>query len=380
MSNRIWLSPPHMDGNELKYVHEAFEQNWIAPIGPNVDKFELELQKFLNQNVEVVALNTGTAALHMSLIMLGIKEGDEVLCQTFTFCASANPIVYVKATPIFIDSEADTWNMCPKALEEAIIERSRLGKKPKAIMIVHLYGMPAKMDEILAVANRYEIPVIEDAAEALGSSYKDQACGTFGLMSVLSFNGNKIITTGCGGALICRSPKEKDRIIFLSTQARDQAVHYQHSEIGYNYRLSNVSAGIGRGQLEIIDDRIKSRRRNHQFYQNLFENFPGIEVLTEPDERFFSNNWLTAITIDPEIAGFNRNDLLDALKTENIESRPVWKPLHLQPVFADYPYYGTDVAESIFNIGLCLPSGSNLSESDLERIQNVFISLGKVKV
>lgn len=374
MKDKIWLSSPHMGGNELKYIHEAFDQNWVAPLGPNVNNFEEDLKKYLKQDVEVAALSAGTAALHLALIILGVKSGDEVICQTFTFSATANPITYVGATPIFVDSEPETWNMCPKALETAINDRITKGKKPKAIIVVHLYGMPAKLNEITEIANRYEIPLIEDAAEALGSTFKGQKCGTFGEMSILSFNGNKIITTSGGGALVCKTKEQKDKAVFLSTQARDNAPHYQHSEIGYNYRMSNISAGIGRGQMKVLNDRIEARRKNHQFYLNLFENFEGVTVFNEPNSDYFSNHWLSAIVIDEEKAGFNREQLRLALDQENIESRPLWKPMHLQPIFESAPYFGGNVAEELFKNGLCLPSGSNLNEEDLERIKNVILS------
>lgn len=374
MNAKIWLSSPHMGGTELDYIHEAFEQNWVAPLGPNVNSFEDDLKTYLNENVEVAALSAGTAALHLALIILGVKYDDEVICQSFTFSASANPITYVGAKPVFVDSEPETWNMCPKALETAINDRITKGKKPKAIIVVHLYGMPAKLNEITEIANRYEIPLIEDAAEALGSTFKGQKCGTFGEMSILSFNGNKIITTSGGGALVCKTKEQKDEAVFLSTQARDNAPHYQHSEIGYNYRMSNISAGIGRGQMKVLNDRIEARRKNHQFYLNLFENFEGVTVFNEPNSDYFSNHWLSAIVIDEEKAGFNREQLRLALDQENIESRPLWKPMHLQPIFESAPYFGGNVAEELFKNGLCLPSGSNLNEEDLERIKNVILS------
>lgn len=370
MKSKIWLSSPHMGGHELNYIHEAFDQNWVAPLGPNVNGFEADLEAFLKQDVQVAALSAGTAALHIGLINLGVKPGDEVICQTMTFSASANPIAYLGAKPVFVDSETETWNMCPVALEDAIKSRMlATGKKPKAIIPVHLYGMPAKMDEIMAVANKYEIPVLEDAAEGLGSTFKGQQCGTFGEMAALSFNGNKIITTSGGGALVCSTKEEKEHTVFLSTQARDNAPHYQHSYIGYNYRMSNISAGIGRGQMEVLNDRIAARRANNKFYQELFATIGGVTVFVEPTEDFFSNHWLSCITIDEKVAGKNREQLRLALLEENIETRPLWKPMHLQPVFADAPYYGANkVAEQLFDCGLCLPSGSNLSDEDRTRI------------
>ncbi|WP_155756485.1 DegT/DnrJ/EryC1/StrS family aminotransferase [Riemerella anatipestifer] len=375
MNTKIWLSSPHMGGNEQKYINEAFAENWVAPLGPNVNQFEESIKTYLGQSVDVAALSAGTAALHLALIILGVKMGDEVICQSMTFSASANPIAYQGATPVFIDSEKETWNMCPLALEDAIKERLSKGKKPKAIIVVHLYGMPAKMDELMAVASKYEIPIIEDAAEALGSSYKGQKCGTFGEMSILSFNGNKIITTSGGGALLCQTSAQKEKAVFLSTQARDNAPHYQHSEIGYNYRMSNICAGIGCGQMEVLDERISQRRANHQFYIDLFKNIEGVEVFTEPSEDYFSNHWLSAIVIDPQKAGFSREDLRLKFLEDNIESRPLWKPMHLQPVFAEAPYYGGRVAEQLFENGLCLPSGSNLTDADRQRISEVVYKL-----
>ncbi|WP_343563060.1 DegT/DnrJ/EryC1/StrS family aminotransferase [Sphingobacterium sp.] len=369
MSDKIWLSSPHMGGNELKYIHEAFENNWVAPLGPNVNGFEDDLEKFLNSDVQIAALSAGTAALHLALIECGVGYGDEVICQSMTFSASANPIAYQGAVPVFVDSEIETWNMCPRALREAIKDRFAKGKKPKAIIVVHLYGMPAKMDEILAVAKEFDIPVIEDAAEALGSSYKGRHCGTFGRFGVLSFNGNKIITTSGGGALVCHNREDKDKAVFLSTQARDNAPHYQHSHIGYNYRMSNICAGIGRGQMEVLTNRIEARRAMTKFYLELFESIDGVKVFTEPNSDFYSNHWLAAIIVDERITGISREDLRLALLEDNIESRPLWKPMHLQPIFANTPYYGTNIAEMLFDKGLCLPSGSNLTESERERIR-----------
>lgn len=358
-----------MGGNEQKYVNEAFATNWVAPLGPNVNGFESDLEQFLGQGVQVAALSSGTAALHLGLINLGVEAGDEVICQTMTFSASANPIAYLGAKPVFVDSEKQTWNMCPVALEEAIKARTiATGKKPKAIIPVHLYGMPAQMDAIMEVANRYEIPVLEDAAEGLGSTYKGQQCGTFGTMAGLSFNGNKIITTSGGGALVCNTKEQKDHTVFLSTQARDNAPHYQHSHIGYNYRMSNILAGVGRGQMEVLNDRIAARRANHMFYQELFASIEGVTVFSEPSTDYFSNHWLSCITIDEAICGKNREQLRLALLEEEIETRPLWKPMHKQPIFEDAPYYGGTVAEELFEIGLCLPSGSNMTAEERERI------------
>jgi dTDP-4-amino-4,6-dideoxygalactose transaminase len=371
MQNKIWLSPPHMSGNELSYIEDALQKNWVTSQGENIDEFEKSLSVSLKYNVKVCALHSATSAIHVALLMLGVSLNDEVLTSTFSFCASANPITYCGATPIFIDSEKETWNMCPTALEKAIQDRISKGKRPKAIIVVHLYGMPAKMDEITAVAEKYEISVIEDAAEALGSTYKSRACGTFGRFGILSFNGNKIITTSGGGALVCHTQEDKDKAVFLSTQARDNAAHYQHSHIGYNYRMSNIVAGIGRGQMEVLNERVEARRKMHDFYVDVFKDIEGVEVFSEPNEDYYSNHWLSAIVIDEKIARKNREDLRLAFLEDNIESRPLWKPMHLQPVFADAPYYGTNVAEKLFDDGLCLPSGSNLSDDDRLRIENV---------
>lgn len=377
MSNpKIWLSSPHMGGSEQKFVQQAFDTNWVAPLGPNVTGFETDLEQYLNQDIHVAALSSGTAAIHLALVLLDVKQGDEVICQSMTFSASANPIVYQGALPVFVDSEPETWNMCPNALEEAIKDRIAKGKKPKAIIAVHLYGMPFKVDEITAIANRYEIPLLEDSAEALGSSYKGRKCGTFGNISILSFNGNKIITTSGGGAMVCKTKHQKDKTVFLSTQARDNAPHYQHSEIGYNYRMSNICAGIGRGQMEVLDNHVTLRRKMHQFYVDLFQDCEGITVFSEPSDDFFSNHWLTAIQIDPvKSNGVTSETLRLALEKETIESRPLWKPMHLQPVFSSAPYYGTTVSETLFANGLCLPSGSNLTENDRNRIRSVIQSL-----
>lgn len=375
MKSRVWLSSPHMGGNELKYINEAFDANWIAPLGPNVDGFEKDLEKFLNEKVKVAALSSGTAALHLALVECNVGYGDEVICQSMTFSASANPIVYLGATPVFIDSEKDTWNMCPVALKEAIDDRIAKGKKPKAIIVVNLYGMPAKMDEILSIAREYNIPLIEDAAESLGSQYKEKACGTFGHFGILSFNGNKIITTSGGGALVCHSQEDKDKIVFLSTQARDEAPHYQHSHIGYNYRMSNISAGIGRGQMEVLKERVEGRRKMHDFYSEVCKKIEGVELLSEPNSDFYSNHWLSVITIDGAKTSKSREDLRLAFLEDNIESRPIWKPMHLQPVFEEAPYYGGKVAETLFENSLCLPSGSNLSDEERERIEKVMIEV-----
>ncbi|PWV56521.1 dTDP-4-amino-4,6-dideoxygalactose transaminase [Chitinophaga sp. S165] len=371
VNTKIWLSSPHMGSKELTYVQEAFETNWIAPLGPHVDGFERDLALYTGAG-HVAALSSGTAALHLALILLGVERGDEVICQSMTFSASANPIAYQGAVPVFVDSEEDTWNMDPALLEEAIKDRLAKGKKPKAIIPVHLYGMPAKMDEILAIAATYDIPVVEDAAEALGSFYKDKACGTFGQLGILSFNGNKIITTSGGGALVGNDESLIKKARFLATQARDAAPHYQHSHVGYNYRMSNVCAGIGRGQMEVLNERVQQRRNNYEYYFNQLNELPGISFVKEP-EGYYSNRWLTTILINPaESNGVTREEIRIALEKENIESRPLWKPMHMQPVFEGTPSYTNGVSEKLFDEGLCLPSGSNLTKHDLDRVVNVF--------
>ena len=367
MNPKIWLSSPHMGTAEFNFVKEAFDTNWIAPLGPHVNGFEHDLEAFTGAKY-AAALSSGTAALHLALVMLGVQAGDEVICQSFTFSATANPIVYLGAIPVFIDSEPETWNMCPDLLEQAIKDRIAKGKKPKAIVPVHLYGMPAKIDQIMAIAARYEIPVIEDAAEALGSTLNGKAAGTFGLMGVLSFNGNKIITTSGGGALISDSEEFIIQARFLATQARDAAPHYQHSQIGYNYRMSNVCAGIGRGQMEVLADRVNQRRKVYDTYLQYLSGFSPIEFLPEP-EGYFSNRWLTTVLVNPENNnGVTCETLRLSLEMENIESRPLWKPMHLQPVFENYPSYVNGQSEVFFNKGLCLPSGSNLSQDDLGKV------------
>ncbi|WP_411895046.1 DegT/DnrJ/EryC1/StrS family aminotransferase [Winogradskyella sp. A2] len=364
MNTKIWLSSPHMSGKEQYYVKEAFDTNWVAPLGPNVNGFENDLKQYLDQNIYVAALVSGTAALHLGLILLGVEKDDEVICQSKTFSASANPIVYLGATPIFIDSEKDTWNMCPEQLEIAIKDRISKGKKPKAIVAVHLYGMPYKVDDIRQIANKYDIPILEDSAESLGSTYKNQKCGTFGDLAILSFNGNKIITTSGGGALVTNTKILKEKAVFLSTQARDNAPHYQHSEIGYNYRMSNIVAGIGRGQMTILDSHVNKRRSNHEFYKEVLSQISEIRFLEEPTEMF-SNRWLTCIQLPSYKI---REELREFLLKDNIESRPVWKPMHLQPIFKDTPSYINGISEDLFNKGLCLPSGSNLTENELNRV------------
>jgi len=370
--SRIYISSPHMGGFEQKYVQEAFDTNWIGPEGLNLNGFEHDLEDYLDQNSFVGALSSGTAAIHLGLILLGVKAGDEVICQSMTFSASANPILYQGAIPIFIDSEPETWNLCPLALEEAIVDRISKGKKPKAIIAVHLYGVPYKVDEIRIVADKYGIPILEDAAEALGSSYRGQKCGTFGDIGVLSFNGNKIITTSGGGAIVTHSAALKEKALFYATQSRDNAPHYQHSEIGYNYRMSNICAGIGRGQMEVLDDHVALRRAMHDFYVDLFQDIDTVTVFSVPNADYFANYWLSAIVLEPNsVKEIDRESLRLAFEDANIECRPLWKPMHLQPIFEKYPYYGGTVAETLFENGLCLPSGSNLSDEERLRISEV---------
>ena len=374
MKKRILLSLAHMGGKEQDFIQEAFDTNWVVPLGPNVNGFEEDLEKYIGEGKQVVALSAGTAAIHLGLLQLGVGYGDEVICQSFTFAASANPIKYQGATPVFVDSERDTWNMDPVLLEKAILDRKeKTGKYPKAIIPVHLYGMPAKMDKIMAIANKYDIPVLEDAAEALGSNFQGQECGTFGHYAALSFNGNKIITTSGGGALICSTEAEAKRAMFFATQAREDAPHYQHEHIGYNYRLSNISAGIGRGQMLVLDEHIARRREIHALYTRLLADVQGITVMQNPSEVYDSNFWLSCILVDPKLAGQTREDIRLRLAEENIESRPLWKPMHLQPVFADAPAYVNGVSEDLFNQGLCLPSGSLLSDEDIQRVVEVVL-------
>lgn len=376
--SKIWLSSPHMGGNEQKFVNEAFDSNWVAPLGPNVNGLEQDLENYLGNGAHVGALSSGTAAIHLGLILLGVKAGDEVLCQSMTFSASANPILYLGATPVFIDSETETWNLCPVALEEAIIDRIAKGKKPKAIIAVHLYGVPYQIEAIKAISDKYDIPVLEDSAEALGSSYKGKKCGTLGDIGVLSFNGNKIITTSGGGAIVTKSKELKDKAVFFATQSRDNAPHYQHSEIGYNYRMSNICAGIGRGQMEVLDAHVQLRREMHDFYVDLFKDIEAVTVFTASNTDYFANYWLSAVLIEPNAElGINREALRLVFETANIESRPLWKPMHLQPVFENYPYYGSNVAENLFENGLCLPSGSNLTDEERVRIKKVVFDFFK---
>lgn len=361
-----------MGGNELKYVDDAYTTNWVAPLGPNVDAFEQDIQSYTGSD-HCAALSSGTAALHLALILAGVGIGDYVICQSMTFSASANPIAYLGARPVFIDSESDTWNMDPDLLETAILDLAKKGVKAKAIIPVHLYGMPANLKQIIDIGKNYDIPIIEDAAESLGSTFGSKATGTFGLMGILSFNGNKIITTSGGGALISDDLKVIQKARFLATQARDEAPHYQHSTIGYNYRLSNILAGIGRGQMEVLSERVAQRRNINQWYRSFLSGIEGVQFQSEPNNNYFSNFWLTAITINPRLGGVNRENIRKKLQAVNIESRPLWKPMHLQPVFSDALYYGNSVSDRLFDQGLCLPSGSNLTEVDKHRIRIAII-------
>lgn len=368
--DKIWLSSPHLCGKEIVYIQEALDTNWVAPVGKNIDVFEQDLEHYLGKN-HVTALVSGTAALHLGLVLLGIKAGDYVICQSMTFAASAFPILYQNATPVFVDSELDTWNLCPKALLEAIEDCISKGNKPKAIITVHLYGMPYKVNEIRAIADQFDIPILEDSAEAMGSTFEGKKCGTFGDVSVLSFNGNKIITTSGGGAIVTKTKILQQKALFLATQSRDEAHHYQHSELGFNYRMSNICAGIGRAQLEVLNNRKDLRREMHDFYVDLFENINGVRVMSEPNNSYHSNFWLTTILIKPEEANRKTSeDLRVFLNQYNIESRPLWKPMHLQPIFENHPYFGQNIAENLFRNGLCLPSGSNLSKTEKNRIKN----------
>ncbi|WP_417290881.1 DegT/DnrJ/EryC1/StrS family aminotransferase [Corallibacter sp.] len=364
LNSKIWLSAPHMSGHEQEFINEAFDTNWIAPLGPNVNGFEKDIENYLNENVHAAALSSGTAAIHLALKLLNIKQGDIVLCQTKTFVASVNPVIYLGATPIFIDSEKDTWNMCPEMLEKAINDCIKNGKKPKAIVAINLYGMPYKVEDIQNISIKYNIPVVEDSAEALGSSYFNKKCGTFGDLSIISFNGNKIITTSGGGALITKNKITKDKAIYLATQAKDDGIEYSHTVIGHNYRMSNILAGIGRGQMKVIDERIKSRRYNYEYYQKHLGDIKEITFLQEP-EGFFSNRWLTCVVFKTSSI---RNDIMSLLNQDNIEARPSWKPMHLQPVFKSHPKYLNGVSEDLYNKGLCLPSGSNLTKNELNRV------------
>lgn len=377
-NQRIYLSLSQQSGFEQEYVQKALVTNWITSGGPNVDDFENVIENYLDANSFVTALNSGTSAIHLALILLGVKVNDEVICQSMTFSASANPILYQGAIPVFIDSEKETWNICPENLEIAIKDRIKKGKKPKAIIAVHLYGNPYKVDEIHAIADRYQIPIIEDSAEALGSTFKGKKCGTFGTFGILSFNGNKIITTSSGGALTTDSRELKEKAIFYATQSKDNAAHYQHSEIGYNYRMSNICAGIGLGQIKILNEAIAKRRENHEFYKDAFSDIENVELFEVLNEDYFSSYWLNTILIEPNAQkNISSQGLRLMFEKQNIETRPVWKPMHLQPIFEKYPYYGNKVAEDLFNKGLCLPSGSNLSVEDKNRIKEVIFNFFK---
>lgn len=369
MQERIYLCLAHMSGQEMKFIKEAFDTNWVVPLGPNVNGFESDLEQFVGQDKKVAALASGTSAIHLALVQLGVKAGDEVICQSFTFAASANPVVYQGATPVFVDSERDSWNMDPNLLEDAIKDRiAKTGRKPKAIIPVYLYGMPAQIDAIMEIANRYEIPVIEDAAEGFGSRFKGQVCGTFGHFGIMSFNGNKMITTSGGGALICPDEETKRRILFYATQAREPFPYYQHEQIGYNYRMSNICAGIGRGQMTIVDEHIRHHQHVCQRYVELLKDVEGIDVHVNPTPDHDSNYWLNTITIDPEKTGTDYESVRQYLETKNIETRPLWKPMHLQPVYKDAPAYVNGTAESLFNIGLCLPSGPYVTDEHVALI------------
>ncbi|QXJ38654.1 Putative pyridoxal phosphate-dependent aminotransferase EpsN [Parageobacillus caldoxylosilyticus] len=373
--SRIFLSPPHMSGNEQKYINEAFETNWIAPLGPNVDAFEKELAKYVGSK-GAAAVSSGTAAIHLALRLLDVQQGDKVFCSSLTFIASANPILYQGAEPVFIDSEPDTWNMSPVALERAMEEAKKEGKLPKAVVVVNLYGQSAKMDEILAICNHYQVPVVEDAAESLGSTYKGKKSGTFGKFGIYSFNGNKIITTSGGGMLVSDDVEALQKARFLATQARDPAPHYQHSQMGYNYRMSNIVAGIGRAQLEVLDERVKARRAIFDRYVQALGDIEGVQFMPEL-EGTMSNRWLTTLTIDRQALGVTPMDIINALAEENIEARPVWKPLHLQPVFNGVTYYpheeGWSVSDELFANGICLPSGSSMTVEEQNRVIDVFV-------
>ncbi len=374
MNTRIWLSPPDMSGGEEKYIREAFATNWIAPLGPNVDQFEQALSGFL-EGYPVAVLSSGTAAIHLALILLGVGKGDEVITSDFTFSATVNPVRYQGATPVFVDSEMQSWNMDPNLLEETIIDRLKKNNKPKAIIVADIYGMPASMEKILEISTKYDIPLIEDSAEALGSKYNGQPCGTFGKMGILSFNGNKIITTSCGGALVSSNPVFATQARFLASQAREDALHFEHVQLGYNYKMSNVLAGIGLGQLEVIDNRVAARRHNNQHYRALLSDIPGLVFQSEPDHKYFSNFWLTSVVFNEPDDHFNSGSIIQALRTDNIDSRPLMKPMHLQPVFKNHPCYLNGVSEYLFNKGLCLPSGSNLVDQDIERVVRVIRSV-----
>ena len=368
-NNKILLCLAHMSGQEMKYIQEAFDTNWVVPLGPNVNAFEQDLEQLCGEGKHVVALSSGTAAIHLALVNLGVGRDDEVICQSMTFSASANPVVYQGATPVFVDSERDTWNIDPNLLEDAIKDRiAKTGRKPKAIIPVYLYGMPAKIDDIMEIARRYEIPVVEDSAEAFGSRYRGQLCGTFGQFGIMSFNGNKMITTSGGGALICPDEATKKKTMFYATQSREPMPYYLHKEIGYNYRMSNICAGIGRGQMTVLDEHLAHHRHLCDRYVELFADVDGISVHTNADERSDSNYWLNTIIIEPDKTGVDYETVRQHLESCNIESRPLWKPMHTQPVFSGAPAFVNGVSEELFAMGLCLPSGPWVSDEDVERV------------
>lgn len=369
--SKIALSTSHLTGHELTYIQDAFQRNEVSVYGANLAHFENDLEVYLGESTKVACTISGTAAIHLALILAGVTKDDEVLCQSMTYVASANPILYQGAIPVFVGSETETWNMCPDALEIAIKDRISKGKIPKAIIVVHSYGMPAQIDKIAKLAKQYNITLVEDAAEALGSKFKEKKCGTFGDFSVISFNSNKIITTAGGGAIVCKNEEMKQKAIFLATQAREKVPYYLHSEIGYNYRMSNIAAGIGRAQMKVLQNYINKRRENHDFYNQLFKNIAGTKVLKETSTDYFSNHWLTCVLINKEKAAHSSEELRIALQNENIESRPLWKPLHLHPMYAKFDFYGEKVGENLFNTGLCLPSGSNLTTQEKQRITQV---------
>jgi len=371
MNQRIHLSSQNIENNWGKYVEEATASNTSFDNNRNVTAFEKSLESYLGENSKVAAVSSGTAGIHLGLILLGVQKGDTVLCQSFTFSASANPIIYIGAKPIFIDSEKDTWNICPAHLEDAIKDCIHKNKKPKAIIAVHLFGMPYNIKAIDDISKKYEIPILEDSAEALGSSYKEKKCGTFGDISVLSFNTNKIITISGGGALVSKKRGVVIKARFLATQAKDEAIHYQHSQIGYNYKMSNILAGVGRGQMKVLAEHIGLRRKMNYFYSDLFSDIQGIKLLAEPNNDYFSNHWLTCATFEEHKLGYDREKLRLAMEAENIECRPLWKPMHMQPIFENAPFYGSGVSERLFETGLCLPSGSNLTDEDRSRIAAV---------
>ncbi|GHT46566.1 pyridoxal phosphate-dependent aminotransferase [Bacteroidia bacterium] len=368
-TNKIWISPPHLSGKEMDFVQDAFDKNWITTMGDNVTGLEQDIETYLGGGEHAVVVNSGTAALHLSLLLLGVGKGDVVLCQDLTFAATVNPVIYLGAEPVLVDSERQTWNVSPAFLEEAVADCIQKGKKPKVIVWVDLYGMPAQIHAIREIARKYDIALIEDAAEAFGSSYDGKKCGTWGDISVISFNGNKIITTSGGGVLLSAKKEQVEKARFLATQARDEAPWYQHSQIGYNYRMSNITAGVGRGQMTVLDERVEARRANNRFYREALTALPGIQVHAEPDEHYFSNHWLSCLLIDPkQTGGVDCSRIRSKLAESNIESRFLWKPMHLQPVFKDCRFYGDGTSEALFATGLCLPSGSNLTKEELTEI------------